>query len=238
MPNTRSGYPGGKGAVGVYQRIINCMPPHESYVEPFLGAGAVLRHKRPAARSIGIDMDNAVIRKWKSASFPSLEIICGNALKLLSQLKCIQTDPRRTLVYCDPPYLYSVRRSNRQIYKRELATEAQHLQLLRILVALPCMVMLSGYRSPLYESIVGHWRQVDFSTVNRAGKRTTETIWMNFPPSSALHDYRYLGTDFRERERIKRKRLRWKRRFARMTELERQAVLLALQSVSSDGLID
>jgi site-specific DNA-adenine methylase len=42
-------YPGGKGGAGVYQAIINQMPPHEVYIEPFLGAGSVLRTKRPAA---------------------------------------------------------------------------------------------------------------------------------------------------------------------------------------------
>jgi hypothetical protein len=31
----------------------------------------------------------------------------------------------------------------------------------------------------------------------------------NFPEPVALHDYRYLGEDFRQRERIKRKKQRW-----------------------------
>lgn len=33
-------YPGGKSGAGVYQTIINQMPPHQLYVEPFAG-GAV-----------------------------------------------------------------------------------------------------------------------------------------------------------------------------------------------------
>ena len=39
-------YPGGKGGAGVYQTIINGMPRHEVYVEPFLGGGAVMAAKR------------------------------------------------------------------------------------------------------------------------------------------------------------------------------------------------
>jgi len=31
------GYAGGKGRDGVYQAIINQMPPHGVYIEPFLG---------------------------------------------------------------------------------------------------------------------------------------------------------------------------------------------------------
>jgi hypothetical protein len=33
-------YPGGKNGLGVYQAIINRMPPHQVYIEPFLGLGA------------------------------------------------------------------------------------------------------------------------------------------------------------------------------------------------------
>ncbi|MCZ4283118.1 hypothetical protein O4H49_20200 [Kiloniella laminariae] len=29
-------YPGGKGGAGVYQKIINIMPPHKTYIEGFL----------------------------------------------------------------------------------------------------------------------------------------------------------------------------------------------------------
>ena len=49
-------YPGGKAGAGVYQRIINQIPPHDVYVEPFLGDGALLRRKRPAGRNIGIEL--------------------------------------------------------------------------------------------------------------------------------------------------------------------------------------
>lgn len=60
------GYPGGKSGPGVYHRLINLMPPHYTYVEPFLGGGAVMRLKRPARYNIGVDLDAAVIRQWRS----------------------------------------------------------------------------------------------------------------------------------------------------------------------------
>jgi DNA adenine methylase len=52
-------YPGGKGGAGVYQTIINGMPRHEVYVEPFLGGGAVMAAKRPACLNIGVDLNRA-----------------------------------------------------------------------------------------------------------------------------------------------------------------------------------
>jgi site-specific DNA-adenine methylase len=60
-------YPGGKGGAGVYQAIINQMPPHDVYIEPFLGAGAVMRRKRPASVNLGIDIDPAVIAGFGEA---------------------------------------------------------------------------------------------------------------------------------------------------------------------------
>jgi len=43
----RASYFGGKGGAGVAQQIINRMPPHTVYIEPFAGSGAVMRVKRP-----------------------------------------------------------------------------------------------------------------------------------------------------------------------------------------------
>jgi DNA adenine methylase len=55
-----------------------------------------------------------------------------------------------------------------------------------------------------------------------------ELLWCNFPEPVELHDYRYLGRDFRERERIARRRRRWLARLAKMPVLERQALVSAL----------
>ncbi len=57
-------YPGGKNGAGVYQTIINLMPPHRVYIEPFLGGGAVMRLKRPAELNIGVDLDPQAL-KWR-----------------------------------------------------------------------------------------------------------------------------------------------------------------------------
>jgi hypothetical protein len=54
---------------------------------------------------------------------------------------------------------------------------------------------------------------------------------MNYPEPVELHDYRYLGRNFRERERIKRKTQRWERKLRSMPALERHAIFAAMQSV-------
>jgi len=50
-----------------------------------------------------------------------------------------------------------------------------------------------------------------------------------------LHDYRYLGRGFRERERIKRKKQRWMERLVRMPRLERCAILAAASTIGAGG---
>ena len=65
--------------------------------------------------------------------------------------------------------------------------------------------------------------------MTRGGRLATEWVWMNYADPVALHDYRYLGEDFRERERIKRKTQRWVNRLQTMPLLERRALLAALE---------
>ena|SRR5712692_4759188 len=58
----RMNYPGGKG--GCFRSIINEMPPHEVYIEPFLGGGNVMVNKLPSRRTIGIDADAGVVQQF------------------------------------------------------------------------------------------------------------------------------------------------------------------------------
>lgn len=203
------------------------MPPHGVYVEPFAGHGGVLRHKRPAARSsIAIDADPGLAGFW--ADWPWVEFHAGCGLAWLAEHG--GRLGRDALVYCDPPYLFSVRAAPRARYAHELSDQ-DHRRLLGILRRMPCLVMVSGYRSQLYATGLADWRLVRFNAATRGGGRT-EHLWCNFPAPQALHDYRYLGADYRERERIKRKVARWRAKAQGLSALERQAILSALLEVS------
>lgn len=218
-------YTGGKGGAGVYQQVINQMPPHETYIEPFLGAGAVLRIKRPAARSIGIELDGQVLaERWRGDEVPGLQLVNANALEFLAGFPWQGGE----LVYCDPPYLLETRRNQDGYYRCEMTAE-DHADLLALLMRLPAPVILSGYWSELYADQLQGWRVVTYTTGTRGGGSATEYLWCNFPAPVALHDYRFLGNNFRERERITRRQRRWRARLARMKLLERQALLWAIQ---------
>ena len=222
-------YPGGKNGSGVYQALINLMPPHRVYVETFLGNGAVMRLKRPAIASIGIDSDVHVTTTWNDDAISGLTVLNLDALNYLANT-AFSAD---TLIYCDPPYLMSTRSCKRPLYRHEFGDEAQHAELLTIVKRLSCMVMISGYYSDLYTRELAGWRTVTFNAQTRGGRPATEWVWMNFPEPLELHDYRYLGSNFRQRERIKRKQNRWRERLRRMPSTERYAMLSVLEELRS-----
>lgn len=213
-------YPGGKG--GVFQRLINLMPPHEVYIETHLGGGAIMRNKRPAMRNIGIEIDPKVIRMWAASGPINFELIHGDAITFLKSYRFTGKE----LVYCDPPYLRETRKKYYPLYKYEYTCE-QHVEFLEVIKSFPCKVMISGYKSKLYEESLESWETYSFQATCHHGV-ATEYIWMNYPSPVELHDYSYLGDTFRERERIKRKSERWIRRLNTIPILERQALLSAI----------
>ncbi len=219
-------WPGGKNGAGVYQRIINHMPPHKTYIEPFLGSGAILRNKRPAQINIGIDRSQKAIELCKDlTSTPNHNFFyCRCGIGYLNSRTLSSDD----LVFCDPPYMKSTRKGG-DLYDFEMSDNA-HARLLAFLVTTPAKVMITGYRSDLYDDVLSRFHRIDYQTMTRAGM-VDEALWMNFAPPTQLHDYSFLGTDYRERERIKRKKSRWKNKIANMDRLERLAIMEALQSV-------
>jgi len=221
-------YPGGKNST--YQKIINLIPPHRTYIEAFAGSGAILRHKRSAILSIAIDIDASALEqlRWSIAQNDGIsgavEFVNADSLTWLAT-HSFRGDE---FVYADPPYLMSSRRQHRSIYRYELR-EQDHVILLDVLKRLPCKVMLSGYWSQLYSQALAGWHTTTFEAITRGGGMAVEYLWMNYSKPTRLHDYSYLGGTFRERERIKRKKLRWIDRLKKMDILERQALLSAIE---------
>jgi DNA adenine methylase len=224
---------GSKGGAGVWQRIISEMPPHDLYIEAFAGTGQVLLHKRPARASIAIDSDAAVCAALKRSLLAThgdaaVQVVCADAVAWLEKHRLNSV---ATVVYCDPPYLASTLRDpGRRYYGHEFGEEWMHGELLAMLSRLSTQnvpVLISGYRSDLYDRMLPHWRRVDYGTATRGGG-VTESLWCNFDAPAQLHDYRFLGSGFRERERLKRKKARWLTKLRRMAPVEAAAVLAAI----------
>jgi DNA adenine methylase len=232
-------YDGGKSAAGVYQTIINQIPPHHTYIEPFLGNGGIMRKKRPAERNVGVEIDPQVLGEWNGGEVPGLELYRGDGLAWLKHefRLDLEAGPRLpasrsaaslpgAVVYCDPPYPRGTRRNGGKMYRHEM-TDQQHAELLDVLDRLPARVLVSSYWSELYADALSGWRLVRFTASTRRGP-AEECLWMNYPPPDRLHDSRYVGRDKRERERIRRRSRNWRRTLESLAPLERQAILDAL----------
>ena len=215
---------GSKATTGLAQAIVSAMPPHDVYVEAFLGGGAIMKRKPPAVRSIGIDLCRRAIDGFR-CEYP-VELRHGCALRFLGAFPF----QGRELVYCDPPYVQSTRRGPRR-YRFDYADE-DHVELLGILKSLPCQVMLSGYPSRLYDELLADWRSLEVQVNNQACV-VTEKLWLNFGPGRP-HWHACAGRNFTDRQRIRRKAESWARRYRRMPPGERLAVMAAVMAVEAE----
>lgn len=191
-----------------------------------------MRLKRPAHRNTGIDADPNALRAWASIehNIPDLELIHADAMDFLADNIATFNESGRNhfFIYCDPPYLMETRASGRAIYAHEFATVEEHRELLRLLKQIRSNIAISGYAHRLYADELRGWREITFRTRTRGGTIAIEHLWMNYPEPMELHDYRYLGRNYRERERIKRQKVRWTRRLERMDTQQRHALMQAI----------
>jgi DNA adenine methylase len=260
-------YYGGKAAMAA--RIVDLMPAHRVYIEPFFGSGAVLFGKGPAACEIVNDSDGGLVtffralrdqpedlericrltpyaraeytaadltaggigdlemarRFWVrvnqsfgktagnqtgwsvttgrtqsvansvqgridrfarcAARLTRVVIECCDAAGLIGRLATADT-----VIYADPPYLASTRRSRDRArpgdYLHDMGTIEEHERLAEALHATPATVILSGYPSPLYDRLYAGWWQQNIpvkvhasNAVTVARGERTEVLWSN-----------------------------------------------------------
>jgi hypothetical protein len=218
-----NGYFGSKATTGLCQPLISMMPPHDTYIETHLGGGAIMLRKPPALRNIAIDLDLKALKAF-NCDYP-VEKVHGCAHQFLSNYNF----RGRELVYCDPPYLLYTRSSKRR-YRFDYE-EQDHIELLEILIKLPCFVMLSGYSSTLYDDFLNGWGSREIKVMNQAGVRI-EKLWFNFIPDR-VHWARFTGKNFTDRQRIKRKAANWGKRYKNLPLSERFAVLSSIMAVEA-----
>ena len=85
-------------------------------------------------------------------------------------------DGVETLHYVDPPYVFSTRDAGMD-YRHELKDE-DHCRLADVLNNLTGMVVLSGYRCPLYDSLYQGWRRVERRALADGARERLECLWL------------------------------------------------------------
>jgi site-specific DNA-adenine methylase len=232
-------YNGGKEGDGTYQKIISIMPPHDIYCELFLGNGAIQRKKKPAKYSILMDLDRAVINRWNEmykndgADRNAINLVTADAIQFLQNFRVTSTIFKnmgiRVLIYLDPPYPMDSRSTKRDRYFCEM-TDDQHRMLMLAVQNFPANIVISSYPNPIYAEALSDWSTFTFTASTRGGI-ATEQVWYNYPQPTELHDYRYIGADYRERELIAGRIARNTAKFNRMNPIERAAILESILGV-------
>ena len=224
------GYPGNKQIEGVYHRIINEIPPHLKYVELFLGSGAIMRNKLPAQiGNWGVEIDDQTLKDEKWYQYAERHsryfILKMSAINFLREkiLKLPASLQQEYFIYADPPYPISSRRSQENLYRCEMSDQ-EHVEFLKLAKKVNCSMAISTYGNPIYTKLLKGWRVIEYKVNTRRGI-ATELLYMNYAPPKQLHDYRFLGKDFVERQMIKRKISRHVARLKNLPALERAAII-------------
>lgn len=88
-----------------------------------------------------------------------------------------QCDSTNSLFYVDPPYIQASRAYGNALQYRHDYTDADHERLLDELMKVKGMVVLSGYDTPLYESL--GWERRVRSVRKTNGHTAEEALWLN-----------------------------------------------------------
>ena len=253
-------YPGSKWNIA--GQLVNLIPEHHSYVEPFFGSGAVLFNKQLSAIETVNDLDSNVTNLFRciqvdperlarlvmttpfsreiyDSQFVSKEssvylsdfqkavnfLVCcwqGHGFRtngskvgwkndvqgrekayalwnwyrlpewiidIAERLRKVQIENRSALeiinrfdyenvfMYIDPPYLLKTRAGKQ--YAHEM-TDAEHEELLKVLLQSKAKIMISGYESELYNDYLKEWNKSTFKSCAEHGNPRKEVIWMNY----------------------------------------------------------
>lgn len=83
------------------------------------------------------------------------------------------------LIYCDPPYMLETRHGKQ--YRCEM-TDHDHEKLLTILKEHKGKVLISGYDTDLYKSMLTGWNRYETIAYSQVCSKKNEVLWINYDP--------------------------------------------------------
>lgn len=231
-------YPGGKNGNGTYQQIINIIPYHSVWYSGFLGLCAVTRRKKPAHLNILVELNQDLCFGWDNAVRDlkqRFQVLNEDSITNLESKRVyidggvpVSLDEPRTFLFLDPPYLKDTRKSEQDIYLFELETKDHERIVQAIIKYKNAMIGICAYQNELYDRVLlqeNNWDFIDYESQTRHGK-AIERFYFNYKLSDNLHDYHYIGKDFKQRQKHKRAKENAIAKFDRMDKKLRNSVLI------------
>lgn len=152
------------------------------------GSNSLCRSVKSGFRSNSNRSGTTPSRDWKNfpGALPSIiERLQGVVIENKDACEIMLAhDSEKTLHYCDPPYVHSTRTTwagsgARKGYQHEMS-DADHIKFAACVHGLKGMVMVSGYHSPLYDSLFADWRRIERDSLADGARARKEVLWMNF----------------------------------------------------------
>jgi len=116
----------------------------------------------------------------------NVQIECDDAMAVIDRF-----DSADTLFYVDPPYVWDTRYNKQDMYKNELSDE-DHRALAQVLHEVKGMVVLSGYKSDLYQQLYPRWTTVQKKARTNGGGDSVEWLWLS-PNAVSLNNLPLFG---------------------------------------------
>lgn len=210
-------YPGNKNFSNVIHFLVNRLPKSDRYFSLFFGSGGLEQSIYTADAHFVCAEKNPECLKYLNPALATIDYSCYK--DLLSAYNFTSND----FIFADPPYMFSSRRSGKIYYKYEF-TEEDHIEFLSLIKNNPARVLITHPVNDLYDEYLSDWSKEEFVYMTRQGT-FIDTVYLNYSTADIeLLNYDCLGTDFTDRQRIKRQRKNILEKFKRLDPHIRRAI--------------
>ena len=150
-------------------------------VRSFMGFGSNSHNKASGFRANSTRAGTTPAHDWRTYPDAFVDVIAhlrGVCIENRDAVAVMKAhDGEETVHYVDPPYV-AVTRGKGGVYRHEM-TDSDHEALATELHQLRGFVVLSGYGSPLYDSLYRGWRRVEKPTLADGARPRTEVLWLS-----------------------------------------------------------
>lgn len=234
---TGRSYPGGQNGSGHYQILINHIPKSDVYVEAFLGYSGVFNNitMSPGAWYFGFDRDQRVIDAWAESNLGA-QVHFAHCDYTAAKLVLSMFPGRKVFIHLDPPYRNT---KSPKKYLYDINDDPGFIEFLNFVLSMSgsCNVMVSHWKDDLFDEYLcsrGGFTFIGFKTMSRRGL-IDNGIYINYDAGKVeLADLSYVGSDYTDRQRVKRKVDRNYKKIMAMPARERELLLALLLSVPAD----
>lgn len=171
--------------VGSYE--ASCDPVEQArrtVIRSFMGFGSNSHNRKTGFRANSNRSGTTPAHDWKNypdALVKIIERLRGVCIENRDAISVMDAhDGPQTLHYVDPPYVATTRDAGDD-YRHEMG-DVDHKKLSEFLHTLKGGVVLSGYHSPLYDSLFADWFRVERKAFADGARARVEVLWMNYNP--------------------------------------------------------